>query len=74
MRNFIKVNFFFYIIHKVNKFYKITIVCAYILFEQNKNKRLMLSINTFRVFAGVKVQSGRLNRFKTEINKFNILI
>ena len=26
----------------------------------------MLSINTFRIFTGVKVQSGRLNRFKTE--------
>lgn len=34
----------------------------------------MLSINTFRVFAGIEVQSGRLDRFKTEINKFNILI
>jgi hypothetical protein len=34
----------------------------------------MLSINMFGIFAGVKVQSGRLNRLKTEINKFNILI
>ena len=28
----------------------------------------MLSINTFRIFTGIKVQSGRLNRFKTELN------
>ncbi|MPM67704.1 hypothetical protein SDC9_114628 [bioreactor metagenome] len=74
MRNLIKVKFFFYIIHEIDKFYKITIVCAYILLQQNQNKKLMLSINMFGIFAGVKVQSGRLNRLKTEINKFNILI
>ncbi len=33
----------------------------------------MLSINTFRIFTGIKVQSSRLNRFKTEINKFKRL-
>ena len=40
----------------------------------DKNKKLMLSINTFGIFTGVKVQSGRLNRFKTEINKINIFV
>jgi hypothetical protein len=34
----------------------------------------MLSINMFRIFAGIKVQSGRLNCFETELKKFNILI
>jgi hypothetical protein len=35
---------------------------------------MMLGINAFGIFTGVKVLSGRLNRFKTELNKFNILI
>jgi len=74
MRNLVKTKFFLYIVQKVNKFYKITIICAYILFQQNKSKKLMLSINTFGIFTRVKVQSARLNNFETKINKFNILI
>lgn len=34
----------------------------------------MLNINMFRIFAGIKVKSGRLNSFKTNINKFNVFI
>jgi len=34
----------------------------------------MLIINTFGLFAEVKVQSARLNRLKTYINKSNIFI
>lgn len=28
----------------------------------------------FGIFAGIKVHSGRLNSFKADINKFNVLI
>ena len=65
MRNPSKAKFFLYDIHEVNKFYKITVVCTHILFENNKDEKLVLSINTFGIFAGVKVQSARLNRLKT---------
>jgi hypothetical protein len=33
MRDLIKVKFFLYTVHEVNKFYKITIVCPYIFLK-----------------------------------------
>jgi hypothetical protein len=37
-------------------------------------QEVMLGINIFGIFAGIKVHSGRLNSFKADINKFNVLI
>jgi len=46
MWNLIKSKFFFYIIHKVNEFYKISIVVLIYSFNKT-NKKLMLGINVF---------------------------
>ncbi len=33
----------------------------------------MLSINMLGIFAGIKIQSRRLDNFKADINKFDVL-